>query len=60
MDVAGMVGRSDPKGMPQPPFHTCLLTEDGQSQSLLQVKRKSEAPQSDCNFEALKDEGSLA
>jgi hypothetical protein len=60
MDVAGRVGRSDPKGMPQSPFHTCLLTEDRQSQSLLQMKRKSEAPQSECKFEDIKDEGSLA
>src|SRR3979490_3082691 len=58
MDGAGrLVG---PKGMPRPPFHTWLPTEDGQSRSLLRVKRKSEAPQSDCNFEALMDERSVA
>jgi hypothetical protein len=33
--------------------HTWLLAEDGQSQSLLQVKRERYAPQSYCNFEAL-------
>jgi hypothetical protein len=31
--------------------HTWLLAEDEQSQSLLQVKREREAPQSDCTFE---------
>jgi hypothetical protein len=39
--------------------HTWLLAEDGQSQSLLQVKRKRETPQSDCNFEVLLDNWSV-
>jgi hypothetical protein len=40
--------------------HTWLLAEDEQSQSLLQVKREREAPQSDCNFEALQDNWPVA
>jgi predicted MFS family arabinose efflux permease len=40
--------------------HTWLLAEDGQSQSLLQVKRERYAPQSYCNFEALEDNRPVA
>jgi hypothetical protein len=37
--------------------HTCNWLKDGQSQSLLQVKREREAPQSGCNIEALQNNG---
>jgi hypothetical protein len=40
--------------------HTRVLAEDGQSQSLLQVKREREAPQSDCNIEVLLDNRAVA